>query len=260
MLGVETDRVRSVPGVEWAVSPYLSILQAKLANGSFQQMQTVGLDTATLVGRPARMIEGTADDPRTLHKYTYAANDPVNNIDPTGHDTTGILIGIAVAVVVLAIASVVLSYAMRSVKDQVGGINLRVGTNTGDPVMDATIAESPHFVNTLGSRPKDDPCRRLFDGARYARGTVNFSSRNMDGDVNASTESKLGEGFSLETASVELNPRRRDYITKAVIVHELLHVTGVIGPDILTSVSINGEPVGYSPQVTEYVRKKCGFQ
>ena len=38
MRAVETDRVRSVPGVEWAVPLYLSILPAKLADGSFQQM------------------------------------------------------------------------------------------------------------------------------------------------------------------------------------------------------------------------------
>jgi RHS repeat-associated protein len=34
---------------------------------------------------------GTATDPRTLHKYVYTASDPVNRIDPTGHD--GVVVG-----------------------------------------------------------------------------------------------------------------------------------------------------------------------
>jgi hypothetical protein len=29
---------------------------------------------------------GNIFDPRTLHKYVYAANDPVNRVDPTGRD------------------------------------------------------------------------------------------------------------------------------------------------------------------------------
>jgi|GEM_PF-4948853 len=32
-------------------------------------------------------FEGRINEPLTLHKYVYTANDPVNNIDPTGHTT-----------------------------------------------------------------------------------------------------------------------------------------------------------------------------
>jgi hypothetical protein len=37
---------------------------------------------------------GNNSDPQSLHKYTYANVDPVNNTDPTGHFT---LVGMAVA-------------------------------------------------------------------------------------------------------------------------------------------------------------------
>ena len=56
---IEVDRVRSVPGVEWAVPLYWGILEARLKDGSFQQVQLTGLDTATMVGRPAKMTSGS---------------------------------------------------------------------------------------------------------------------------------------------------------------------------------------------------------
>jgi len=61
---IEVDRVRSVPGVEWAVPLYWGILEARLKDGSFQQVQLTGLDTATLVGRPAKMTSGSIEDLR----------------------------------------------------------------------------------------------------------------------------------------------------------------------------------------------------
>ena len=61
---IEVDRVRSVPGVEWAVPLYWGILEARLKDGSFQQVQLTGLDTATLVGRPSKMTAGRIEDLR----------------------------------------------------------------------------------------------------------------------------------------------------------------------------------------------------
>lgn len=64
MREIEVERVRSVPGVEWAVPLYWGIIQARLRDGSFQQIQLTGLDGATLVGRPARMLAGRVEDLR----------------------------------------------------------------------------------------------------------------------------------------------------------------------------------------------------
>lgn len=58
-------RVRSVPGVEWAVPLYKGVVRARLANGEYHRVSLVGLDAATLIGRPARMIEGRIEDLRT---------------------------------------------------------------------------------------------------------------------------------------------------------------------------------------------------
>lgn len=64
MRDIEVSRLKSVPGVDWAVPLYWGIIQAKLADGSFQAVQLTGLDTATLVGRPAKLVAGRLEDLR----------------------------------------------------------------------------------------------------------------------------------------------------------------------------------------------------
>ena len=64
MRDIEVTRVRSVEGVDWAVPLYWGIIQARLRDGSFQQIQLTGLDSATFVGRPGKMIAGRIEDLR----------------------------------------------------------------------------------------------------------------------------------------------------------------------------------------------------
>jgi len=64
MREVEVQRVRSVAGVDWAVPLFWAILQARLPDGTFQGVQLTGLDSASLVGRPAKMLEGRIEDLR----------------------------------------------------------------------------------------------------------------------------------------------------------------------------------------------------
>jgi putative ABC transport system permease protein len=64
MRQIEVDRVRGIPGVAWAVPLYIGIEQARLADGSFQNIQLVGLDTGTLTGRPMNMRAGRIEDLR----------------------------------------------------------------------------------------------------------------------------------------------------------------------------------------------------
>ncbi len=60
----DVSRVRSVPGVAWAVPLYWGVQQSKLSDGSFKSVQLVGLDSATLVGRPGKMLAGRLEDLR----------------------------------------------------------------------------------------------------------------------------------------------------------------------------------------------------
>ena len=61
---IDVQRVRSLPGVAWAVPLFWGIVQARLPDGSFQAIQLTGLDSASFTGRPAVMLEGRVEDLR----------------------------------------------------------------------------------------------------------------------------------------------------------------------------------------------------
>lgn len=54
----DLQRVRGVPGVEWAVRFHKSNMSARLADGNFRNVIVMGFDDATLVGVPRRMVFG----------------------------------------------------------------------------------------------------------------------------------------------------------------------------------------------------------
>ncbi len=64
MRDIEVNRVRSVEGVDWAVPLYWGLISARLRDGSFQPIQLTGLDSATMMGRPAKMTAGNIEDLR----------------------------------------------------------------------------------------------------------------------------------------------------------------------------------------------------
>ena len=64
MQDMKLYRVRGIEGVEWAMPLYKGLIKARLANGNFQTCNVIGLDDATLVGGPARMLEGRVEDLR----------------------------------------------------------------------------------------------------------------------------------------------------------------------------------------------------
>lgn len=59
-------RVRSVPGVAWAVPYYNGVLRARLPDGRGESCTVTGIDDASLIGgpHPSNMIEGTVENLR----------------------------------------------------------------------------------------------------------------------------------------------------------------------------------------------------
>jgi len=57
-------RVRSVPGVEWAVPLYKGTGRAKAPDGKFRTVILMGVDDATLVGAPRKMLLASINDLR----------------------------------------------------------------------------------------------------------------------------------------------------------------------------------------------------
>jgi putative ABC transport system permease protein len=62
----DTDlyRVRGIEGVAWAVPIYKGTIQSRLHNGAFQTCVFIGIDDATLIGAPPKMVEGNILDLR----------------------------------------------------------------------------------------------------------------------------------------------------------------------------------------------------
>ena len=57
-------RVRSVPGVKWAVRLFKGMATAQLSQGNFKNFSVIGLDDQTFVGAPQQMLLGELGDLR----------------------------------------------------------------------------------------------------------------------------------------------------------------------------------------------------
>lgn len=55
----ELTRIRSVSGIAWAVPLYKGLQRAKLPDGSTKTLDVTGIDDATLIGAPAKIIHGS---------------------------------------------------------------------------------------------------------------------------------------------------------------------------------------------------------
>lgn len=87
MRDTDLARVRGVAGVEWAVPLYKSLTTAKLPDGQTKTIDLNGLDDATLVGAPPRMLEGSLLDLRQTDGVIVdheAANHQLRVTQPDG--------------------------------------------------------------------------------------------------------------------------------------------------------------------------------
>jgi len=60
----EVQRVRSIPGVEWAQPVFASRGTVDLRDGGIHTVQIIGLERSALIGQPPKMVEGSLEDLR----------------------------------------------------------------------------------------------------------------------------------------------------------------------------------------------------
>lgn len=62
----DTDlgRIRGISGVSWAVRMYKNLTRAKLPDGNSKNLDLTGLDDATLIGAPYKILQGSINDLR----------------------------------------------------------------------------------------------------------------------------------------------------------------------------------------------------
>ncbi len=82
------DEVRSVPGVEWAVPHLRAVASVRTRTGDLEGVTIVGVDDATLIGMPERMVIG---DKSVLQQPDSVVIDDVgvNNLFGKGKDPIG---------------------------------------------------------------------------------------------------------------------------------------------------------------------------
>lgn len=79
-------RVRGVEGVDWAVPLYKGLIKARLADGTFQTCNVIGLDDASLIGGPPEMVSGRLED---LRRADGVLVDEVGAGDKLAHEERG---------------------------------------------------------------------------------------------------------------------------------------------------------------------------
>jgi len=84
----DTDlaRVRGVPGILWAVPMYKNLMIAKLPDGATKTIDLVGLDDATLVGAPPKLLQGNLTDLRIADSIIVDKQAAEDNLRITGPD------------------------------------------------------------------------------------------------------------------------------------------------------------------------------
>jgi hypothetical protein len=87
----DTDliRVRGVTGVAWAVPVHKAIINDRLPDGTTKAINLTGLDDATLIGGPPRMLEGKLGDLRRADAIIVdreAAEDHLRWRGPDGRE------------------------------------------------------------------------------------------------------------------------------------------------------------------------------
>lgn len=82
------DQVRAVPGVEWAVPHLRAVASVRTQSGDLEGVGIIGVDDATSIGLPKRLIEGT---PEVLSQPDTVIIDDVGitNMFANGEDPIG---------------------------------------------------------------------------------------------------------------------------------------------------------------------------
>jgi putative ABC transport system permease protein len=87
--GTDLYRVRGVPGVAWAVPTLRQGATVRTGEGELEQVSVIGLDDATLIGLPKRILRGSLADlsaPDTIFIDDVGSRKLFPGLDPMGQE------------------------------------------------------------------------------------------------------------------------------------------------------------------------------
>ena len=131
-------RIRGIKGVDWAVTMYKGQIKARLADGTSQNCNVIGLDDASLTGGPPRMLSGALADLRTADAVIV---DQVGASDKLAKKSTGP--GGKVKVTPLKVGDILELNDKRAI---VAGICEVTRTFQSQPVVYTTYSRATYFA------------------------------------------------------------------------------------------------------------------
>lgn len=112
------------------------------------------------IGRFTQMdtYQGNIQNPATLHKYTYAHNDPVNNIDPSGKFLAGLgaTMNIAGVMATLAIPAYMIGQGLANGEYEDRDLKSFTNTEQGMLILMSMVGHNSSLFNLVGARSIED--------------------------------------------------------------------------------------------------------
>ena len=165
MPATDLDRVRGVPGVAWAVPYYRGLTNVRAPGGLLNQVFLLGLDDASLVGGPQRMLLGAIEDlrrpdaiiiDRAGHEFIWPGEPLTIGRQIEMNDRTATIVGISEADAPFTTFPIVHTRYTNALKFAPGGRNRMsyiLGKADRDPAM---VAQAITAATGLQARTTDD--------------------------------------------------------------------------------------------------------
>lgn len=235
------DKVRSVPGVEWAVPHLRAVANVRTRDGDLEGVTVIGVDDATLIGLPERMAE---NDRNVLFAPDTVVIDDVgvdrlfsNGASPLGerlelNDQRAIIRGIADAIP--SFTSQVTLYTRYS-----SALNFVPGTRNRLSFVLVGVSEG-QTPDQIAARIEQETGLKAETRAEIARAGVNFIIENTGIPVNFGITVFLGFVVGVAIVGLTFSLFLRDNIKQ----FGALKAIGVTNSKIMQMVGVQAGLVG----------------
>lgn len=172
------DAVRSVSGVKYAVPLYSGAALVKLKNGDYQAVTVLGLDDATLFGRPD-LIQGSIEDIYAENSFIIVKDSEYPKFGSPGlgtefeiNDNRGVIVGIARVSVGSLFGTPTLYTTYNRAVQYIPSTRFTISYVLIEPKSDADIPGIKQYIQSLGyeALTKDEFIRKVSTYYKYQTG------------------------------------------------------------------------------------------
>lgn len=172
------DAVRSVSGVKYAVPLYSGAALVKLKNGDYQSVTVLGLDDATLFGRPD-LIQGRIEDIYAENSFIIVKDSEYPKFGSPGvgtefeiNDNRGVIVGIARVSVGSLFGTPTLYTTYNRAVQYIPSTRFTISYVLIEPKSGADIPGIKQYIQSLGyeALTKDEFIRKVSTYYKYQTG------------------------------------------------------------------------------------------